>query len=116
MVRERPPGTPTVTRSHELICDTGTVMPAPGELTFVAPRGAKKPPRHLADLTPVQRREAVAAIGEKPFRAAQVSRHSFARYTHDPADWTDIPVAAREKLAAELLPDLMSVVRHISCD
>src|SRR5918992_1381474 len=26
-------------------------MPQPGELTFVAPRGAKKPPRHLADLS-----------------------------------------------------------------
>ena len=91
-------------------------MPAPGELTFVAPRGAKKPPRHLADLTPAERREAVAAIGEKPFRAGQVSRHYFARYADDPAAWTDIPAAAREKLAAELLPDLMSVVRHISCD
>jgi 23S rRNA (adenine2503-C2)-methyltransferase len=91
-------------------------MPKPGELTFVAPRGAKKPPRHLADLSPAERREAVAALGEKPFRAGQVSRHYFARYSHDPAQWTDIPAAAREKLAAELLPDLMSVVRHISCD
>ncbi|MGP3981179.1 23S rRNA (adenine(2503)-C(2))-methyltransferase RlmN [Streptomyces sp. KR80] len=91
-------------------------MPAPGELTFVAPRGAKKPPRHLADLTPAERREAVAALGEKPFRANQVSRHYFARYADDPASWTDIPAAAREKLAAGLLPDLMSVVRHVSCD
>ncbi|ADI06567.1 ribosomal RNA large subunit methyltransferase N [Streptomyces bingchenggensis BCW-1] len=91
-------------------------MPKPGELTFVAPRGAKKPPRHLADLSPAERREAVAALGEKPFRAGQVSRHYFARYSHDPAQWTDIPAAAREKLAAGLLPDLMSVVRHISCD
>ncbi|MGP3948358.1 23S rRNA (adenine(2503)-C(2))-methyltransferase RlmN [Streptomyces sp. 7N604] len=91
-------------------------MPAPGELTFVAPRGAKKPPRHLADLTPAERREAVAALGEKPFRAGQVSRHYFARYADDPVAWTDIPAAAREKLAAGLLPDLMSVVRHISCD
>jgi 23S rRNA (adenine2503-C2)-methyltransferase len=91
-------------------------MPAPGELTFVAPRGAKRPPRHLADLTPAERREAVAALGEKPFRANQVSRHYFARYADDPASWTDIPAAAREKLAAGLLPDLMSVVRHVSCD
>ncbi|MYU48071.1 hypothetical protein GTV15_15360, partial [Streptomyces sp. SID7803] len=34
------------------VCHTGRTMPKPGELTFVAPRGAKKPPRHLADLTP----------------------------------------------------------------
>lgn len=91
-------------------------MPAPGELTFVAPRGAKKPPRHLADLTPAERRTAVAAAGEKPFRASQLSRHYFSRYTVDPADWTDVPAAARERLAAELLPELMTVVRHVSCD
>lgn len=89
--------------------------PAPGVLTFVAPRGAK-PPRHLADLTPAERKEAVAAIGEKPFRAKQLSQHYFARYAHDPAEWTDIPAGSREKLRSELLPDLMSVVRHISCD
>ncbi|CAM5590927.1 putative dual-specificity RNA methyltransferase RlmN OS=Streptomyces rimosus subsp. rimosus (strain ATCC / DSM 40260 / JCM 4667 / NRRL 2234) OX=1265868 GN=rlmN PE=3 SV=1 [Streptomyces rimosus subsp. rimosus] len=88
-------------------------MPKPGELTFVAPRGAKKPARHLADLTPAERREAVAAAGEKPFRAKQLSQHYFARIAHDPAEWTDIPAAAREKLAAELLPELISVVRHI---
>ncbi|MCQ4043623.1 23S rRNA (adenine(2503)-C(2))-methyltransferase RlmN [Streptantibioticus rubrisoli] len=91
-------------------------MPAPGELTFVSPRGAKKPPRHLADLSPAERREAVAGLGEKPFRAKQLSQHYFARYADDPAQWTDIPAAARDRLAADLLPDLMSVVRHISCD
>ena len=91
-------------------------MPKPGELQFVAPRGAKKPPRHLADLTPEERKEAVAATGEKPFRAKQLSRHYFARYAHDPAEWTDIPAASRSKLAEAMFPDLMSVVRHVSCD
>lgn len=67
-------------------------MPKPGELTFVAPRGAKKPPRHLADLSPAERKEAVAAIGEKPFRAKQLSQHYFSRFAHDPAEWTDILV------------------------
>ncbi|MDX2642622.1 23S rRNA (adenine(2503)-C(2))-methyltransferase RlmN [Streptomyces sp. PA03-1a] len=91
-------------------------MPAPGELTFVAPRGVKKPPRHLADLSPEERREAVAELGEKPFRAKQLSQHYFARYADDPAAWTDIPAASRGKLAEGLLPDLMSVVRHSSTD
>ncbi|MFJ4848823.1 MULTISPECIES: 23S rRNA (adenine(2503)-C(2))-methyltransferase RlmN [unclassified Streptomyces] len=91
-------------------------MPAPGELTFVAPRAAKKPPRHLADLTPDERREVVAELGEKPFRAKQLSQHYFARYADDPAAWTDIPAASRGKLAEGLLPDLMSVVRHSSTD
>ncbi|MFJ6213214.1 23S rRNA (adenine(2503)-C(2))-methyltransferase RlmN [Streptomyces sp. NPDC092296] len=90
-------------------------MPVPGELTFVAPRGAK-PPRHLADLSAADRRAAVAELGEKPFRADQLSRHYFGRLSADPADWTDVPAAARERLAEALLPDLMSVVRHVSCD
>ncbi|TDC75622.1 23S rRNA (adenine(2503)-C(2))-methyltransferase RlmN [Streptomyces hainanensis] len=91
-------------------------MPVPGELTFVAPRGAVRPPRHLADLSPDERREAVVALGEKPFRAKQLSRHYFGRFADDPASWTDIPAAARERLAEALLPRLMTEVRHVSCD
>ncbi|NJQ13902.1 23S rRNA (adenine(2503)-C(2))-methyltransferase RlmN [Streptomyces bohaiensis] len=90
--------------------------PVPGELTFVAPRGAKKPPRHLADLTPAERKEAVAALGEKPFRAKQLSQHYFGRLSAEPEQWTNIPAGSRARLAEELLPPLMSVVRHISCD
>ncbi|MFB8168171.1 23S rRNA (adenine(2503)-C(2))-methyltransferase RlmN [Kitasatospora purpeofusca] len=90
-------------------------MPKPGELTFVAPRGAK-PPRHLADLSPAERKEAVAELGEQPFRAKQLSNHYFGRMSNDPASWTDIPAASREKLTEGLLPDLMSVLRHVSCD
>ena len=90
-------------------------MPKPGELTFVAPRGAK-PPRHLADLSPAERKEAVAELGEQPFRAKQLSNHYFGRLSNDPETWTDIPAASRGKLTESLLPDLMSVVRHVSCD
>ena len=60
-------------------------MPAPGELVFASPRRAK-PPRHLADLDPSQRREVVAALGEKPFRAGQLSTHYFTRLADDLAD------------------------------
>ena len=38
-------------------------MPVPGELTFAAPRRAK-PPRHLADLTPAERRSAVTVLSD----------------------------------------------------
>ena len=47
---------------------TPAVPPVPGELTFRAPR-AGKPPRHLADLTPGERAEAVTELGERAFRA-----------------------------------------------
>jgi len=70
----------------------------PGELTFVAPRGAK-PPRHLADLAADERRGAVAELGEKPFRADQLSRQYFSRLSAVPEEWTDIPAASRAKLA-----------------
>ena len=89
--------------------------PIPGELTFVAPRGAK-PPRHLADLTAAERREVVAELGEKPFRADQLSRQYFSRLAATPDEWTDIPAASRAKLGEALLPELMSVVRNVSCD
>ncbi len=95
--------------------DTMALMPAPGELTFAAPRRAK-PPRHLADLSAAERRAAVAALGERPFRADQVSRHYFARLADTPADWTDVPAAIRDRLAEHMTPPLLSVVRHIDCD
>ena len=90
-------------------------MPAPGELVFASPRRAK-PPRHLADLDPSQRREVVAALGEKPFRAGQLSAHYFTRLADDPAQLTDLPRASRALLAEALLPRLLTPVRELECD
>ncbi len=74
------------------------------------------PPRHLADLDLAGRRAAVAALGEKPFRADQLSRHYFARYTDSPAEMTDLPAGVREALAEELLPRLLTSEREQTCD
>lgn len=87
----------------------------PATLTMVAPRRAK-PPRHLADLTPDERRAAVAELGGRPFRADQLSRHYFARLVDDPAQMTDLPAAERERLTESLLPQLLSPVRDQACD
>jgi 23S rRNA (adenine2503-C2)-methyltransferase len=84
-------------------------------LVFDAPKRGL-PPRHLADLTAAERREAVVALGEKPFRANQLSHHYFARLTADPAAMTDIPAETRGRLVTELLPPLLTVVRHVQCD
>jgi 23S rRNA (adenine2503-C2)-methyltransferase len=82
-----------------------------------AARGrAKLPPQHLADLDLAGRRAAVAQLGEKEFRATQLSQHYFGRLVRDPAAMTDVPAAARERLAAELLPPLLTPVRELSCD
>src|SRR5262249_10275598 len=95
------------------VCHTGTVMAA--QLTFVPPRRAK-PPRHLADLSADERREAVAELGEKPFRADQLSRPYFGRLADDPADMTDLPTATRDRLVAALMPPLLTSVRDQVCD
>ena len=89
--------------------------PVPGELTFTSPR-RRKPPRHLADLTAVQRREAVTEHGLPAFRADQVSRHYFTRFADDPASWSDVPAALRDDLAAVLTPPIMTVVRERTAD
>ncbi len=89
--------------------------PPPGQLTFAAPRRAK-PPRHLADLSTAERREVVAGLGEKPFRADQLSRHYFARLTDDPADMTDLPASLRDKLVDELLPTLLTPINEQTAD
>ena len=89
------------------------VAPAVLPLVFDAPtRGL--PPRHLADLDVAGRRSAVEALGEKPFRAEQLSRHYFAGRARE--QMTDLPAAVRERLTADLLPPLLSVVREVDCD
>lgn len=85
------------------------------ELTFAAPR-ATKPPRHLADLSPAERRAALAELGERPFRADQLSRHYFTRLSDDPESMTDLPATHRQRLADALLPSLLTPVRHVDCD
>jgi 23S rRNA (adenine2503-C2)-methyltransferase len=84
-------------------------------LIFEAPRRGQ-PPRHLADLTAEQRAEAVAALGEKPLRARQLSRHYFARLSVDALGMTDIPQRSRDALVAGLLPPLLTETRAVSCD
>lgn len=73
-------------------------------------------PRHLADLSPQALRRAVAELGEREFRARQLSAHYFGRLERDPAAMTDLPLRSRQRLVDELLPTLLSVVREQSCD
>src|SRR5699024_6710385 len=79
-------------------------------------RGRKKPPRHLADLDPAARKEAVEALGEPAYRAKQLGTHYFGRLVDDPADMTDLPAASRDRLVDDLLPDLLTPVRTLEAD
>jgi 23S rRNA (adenine2503-C2)-methyltransferase len=84
-------------------------------LVFDAPRRGL-PPRHLADLTTAERTAAVVELGEKPFRAKQLSNHYFSRLTVDPDAMTDIPAESRQRLVNELMPPLLTEVRAMACD
>jgi len=85
-------------------------------LVFDEPRKAKKPPRHLADMTAAERKAAVEEVGLPGFRAKQVARHYFTRLTSDPADMTDLPADVREDLVATLLPPLITPVHEMQTD
>ncbi|GAA3864227.1 23S rRNA (adenine(2503)-C(2))-methyltransferase RlmN [Streptomyces sedi] len=84
-------------------------------LVFDAPKRGL-PPRHLADLSSDERAAAVAELGEKPFRAKQLSHHYFSRLTVDPEEMTDIPAASRKRLVDALMPPLLTEVRALACD
>ena len=89
--------------------------PAPGQLTFAAPRRGK-PPRHLADLSLSERREAAVALGHPAYRATQLSTHYFERLVDRADEMTDLPKAARDALVGDLLPPLLSPVRSLTAD
>ncbi len=89
--------------------------PRPGQLTFEAPRRGK-PPQHLADLDPAERKSAVEALGHKGFRAKQLSTHYFEHFAESAEEMSDLPKAIREELVARLLPRLLTPVRTLKAD
>ena len=95
--------------------ESSAPRPAPGQLTFTAPRRGK-PPRHLADLTLEERREAAAGLGHPAYRATQLSTHYFERLVNSPEEMTDLPKAVRDDLVRDLLPALLTPVRSLTAD
>ena len=94
-----------------------TAGPVPLVLASRRPAGGRgRPPRHLADLPLAERRAVVAGLGQPPFRASQLSRHFFGRYTDRPEEMSDLPLAARDPLTQALLPRLLTPERELACD
>lgn len=85
-------------------------------LVFDEPRGRRKPPRHLADLTEDERKDLLTELGLQGFRAKQLSNHYFARLVDDPDEMTDLPATQRAELVAALLPPLMTPLRTMEAD
>jgi 23S rRNA (adenine2503-C2)-methyltransferase len=90
--------------------------PTPLPLVMREPRGRAKPPRHLADLDPAERKALLEEQGLPGFRAKQVSAHYFARLVDDPALMTDLPASSRDELVGALLPSLMTPLRTAEAD
>src|SRR3954462_6205645 len=78
--------------------------------------GRGKPPRHPADLDTDGRRAAVAELGVPAFRADQLSRHYFSRFTADPRDMTDLPADLRPARTGARFPPLLPPARTETCD
>ena len=89
--------------------------PSGRTLTMTAPRRGK-PPRHFVDLSPDERTAAVVELGERPFRARQLSTHYFAHLNADPAKMSDLPAGSRDRLTAALFPTLVTPVRSLTAD
>ncbi|WGX98795.1 23S rRNA (adenine(2503)-C(2))-methyltransferase RlmN [Nocardioides sp. L-11A] len=91
-------------------------QPRPLPLVLTEPRGRRKPPRHLADLSDAERKDLLVEMGLPGFRAKQLGMHYFGRLVHDPAEMTDLPATQRAELVDALLPDLMDPIRQQSAD
>ena len=72
--------------------DQPTEQPRSLPLVLAEPRGRRKPPRHLADLTAAERKDLLTEMGLPGFRAKQVATHYFSRLADDP----DQPPVERE--------------------
>ena len=96
--------------------DKPTEQPRSLPLVLAEPRGRKKPPRHLADLTAAERKDLLVEMGLPGFRARQVATHYFSRLVDDAEAMTDLPAAQRSELVTALLPDLMTPLRTLEAD
>ena len=86
------------------------------KLVFDEPVQRKKAPKHLADLSPEERRALAVENGLPAFRANQVATHYFTHLSNDPETWTDIPADMRGKVADIFTPKLIELVTTRTTD
>jgi len=86
------------------------------KLVFDEPVQKKKPPRHIADFSPEERRAFAQELGLPAFRANQVANHYFTHLSTDPQTWSDIPADKRQEFADKFTPKLIEIVRSVTCD
>lgn len=104
-----------MTETTRVPVEISSIRPEVGTIALKAPR-VQRPPRHIADFDMAGRREFLAELGYKPFRASQLSKHYFERLVDDPAEMTDLPAAEREEMVAQAMPQLLTTVRTLEAD
>ena len=92
----------------------GTMSDTP-TINLLAPKRGM-PPRHFADLSQLQRVQAVTGLGLPKFRADQLARHYYGKFEADPMTMTDLPQQQRELVKTELFPPLLTPMRTIATD
>ncbi|HET8522228.1 MAG TPA: 23S rRNA (adenine(2503)-C(2))-methyltransferase RlmN [Thermomicrobiales bacterium] len=68
------------------------------------------------DLTPSELEAQLTAMGEPAYRARQIFQWAYSQYAADYHDMTNLPVALRDKLSAELPLTTLTPVREIATD
>ncbi|MDC4232967.1 23S rRNA (adenine(2503)-C(2))-methyltransferase RlmN [Actinomyces sp. B33] len=84
-------------------------------LSFAAKRRGKAP-AHLADFDLAGRKRILTEAGFPAFRADQLSRHYFERFTADPEAMSDLPASMDETIRSNLLPGLVTEVASLRAD
>ena len=107
--------TDSTSRSTKVPVEISSVRPEPGKIALKAPRRTK-PPKHIADFDMAGRREFLKELGYQPFRASQLSKHSFERLVNDPAQMTDLPAQDRDEIVSRAMPQLLTPVRTLEAD
>lgn len=101
-------------------CETDRTMPvkptSKPDSARVRSTRRVKPPRHFADLSLEQRKLWLEELGQKGFRAKQISLHYFAHFTRVAAMMTDLPSEGRAELIDTVLPDLLTPERALTSD
>lgn len=90
-------------------------MSQPVKLQF-APNRPKMPPKHFADLSPVERADALAELGLPKFRAKQIAQHYYGNFVSDTSAMTDLPAGVRDAVGEKLFPELMQPLRTHATD
>ncbi len=74
------------------------------------------PPPHWLDLSIEDRRDAIVALGQPAYRAAQVSKHLFEDFRRPPSQWSDLPLTLRGQLETDLVRPLITEVQSLRAD